>query len=451
MKTITQKTIALIIVCVLMTRFLHAQDYFITFSGSGQSATVETVEVKNIDQQSTLSLNGTDTLHLTDVAGTGYLPSLNQGMIIYPNPANHYSRLEFYNSSAGSTSIEIYNFSGRLLIYKSFHLPAGSHIFSISGLPAGMYLVKLNTPINTYSQRLVSTAAQGLAPELQYEGISQSPQQVPFLKSISNVVAMQYNEGERLVIKAISGDYAHTKSLVPSESQNIDFEFIECVDGDGNHYGVVTIGELIWMDENLKTTHYRNGTPIEYPGTNHEAWQNNTTGAYAWYNNNANWKYIYGALYNWYAVDNSSGLCPENWTVSTHAQWQQTVDYAEAVGYQNDIEAVLGANNALRSCLRVNTPLGGDCVSMMHPRWEEDWTSLNHYGFDAFGFSGFPGGYRGNNYYSYIGGYGAFWSSTEFNLNFSYLWMLSFDNGLVYNEWNKKMLGFSVRCIRLNL
>ena len=215
--------------------------------GSGQSTTVETVEVKNIEQQTTITLNGTDTLLLTDVVGTGDMSALSQGMIIFPNPANHASRLEFCNSSSGNTRVEIYDFSWRLVIQKSIQLYAGCHAFSISGLKAGIYLVKVNTPDHIYSQRLVATSVQGLAPELQYEGITQIRPQEPDLKSISNVVAMQYNEGERLVIKAISGDYAHTKSLIPTQSQNIDFEFMDCIDVGGNQYGVVMIGEQVWI------------------------------------------------------------------------------------------------------------------------------------------------------------------------------------------------------------
>jgi PKD repeat protein len=61
-------------------------------------------------------------------------------------------------------------------------------------------------------------------------------------------------------------------------------------DIDGNIYNTVLIGDQCWMKENLKTTQYRNGTPIEYPGTDNSAWQNNTTGAYAWYDNDINWK-----------------------------------------------------------------------------------------------------------------------------------------------------------------
>ena len=33
-------------------------------------------------------------------------------------------------------------------------------------------------------------------------------------------------------------------------------------DIDGNTYNYITIGSQIWMSENLKVTHYRNGDPL---------------------------------------------------------------------------------------------------------------------------------------------------------------------------------------------
>jgi uncharacterized protein (TIGR02145 family) len=85
-------------------------------------------------------------------------------------------------------------------------------------------------------------------------------------------------------------------------------------DIDGNYYPVVQIGSQLWMAENLKTTHYADGTPIDYPGPDNMAWQNNTTGAYAWFDNDEEVnKNQYGGLYNWHAVNNPAGLCPEGW------------------------------------------------------------------------------------------------------------------------------------------
>jgi len=36
-------------------------------------------------------------------------------------------------------------------------------------------------------------------------------------------------------------------------------------DFDGNIYQTVNIGPLVWMTENLKVTHYRNGDAIPNP------------------------------------------------------------------------------------------------------------------------------------------------------------------------------------------
>ena len=50
-------------------------------------------------------------------------------------------------------------------------------------------------------------------------------------------------------------------------------------DYDGNIYHTVKIGKQVWMVENLKTTHYRNGDPIEHAFDDRE-WSNIKIGAY---------------------------------------------------------------------------------------------------------------------------------------------------------------------------
>lgn len=87
-------------------------------------------------------------------------------------------------------------------------------------------------------------------------------------------------------------------------------------DQDGNVNKTVTIGNQVWMAENLKVTHYRNGDAIPYIIDNTE-WANIITGALCAYDNDSPHILTYGLLYNWYAVNDSRHIAPEGWHVPT--------------------------------------------------------------------------------------------------------------------------------------
>ena len=46
-----------------------------------------------------------------------------------------------------------------------------------------------------------------------------------------------------------------------------EFETFAVIDYDGNLYHAVTIGDQVWLRENLRTTHYANGDPIPNVGS----------------------------------------------------------------------------------------------------------------------------------------------------------------------------------------
>ncbi len=78
-------------------------------------------------------------------------------------------------------------------------------------------------------------------------------------------------------------------------------------DIDGNVYETVLIGDQLWMAENLKVTHYRNGDEIPNI-TNNGDWDWLYSGAYGHYDNNPSNSEPYGNLYNWHAVDDERGI-----------------------------------------------------------------------------------------------------------------------------------------------
>lgn len=216
-------------------------------------------------------------------------------------------------------------------------------------------------------------------------------------------------------------------------------------DIDGNRYNTVQIGSQCWMKENLKTTRFRDGSPIALPGDDLTAWQSNTSGAFAWFENDIVWKDKYGALYNWHAVENQKGLCPPGWNVPSNDQWDALIDYLISQGYPNS-NVANAAGNALKSCRQADSPFGGECNITEHPRW---WVNHTHNGFDAYGFSGLPGGIRPSN-----GGYGDlgfgafFWTSSEFSSAYARFKALYYTLGYIQNAHTGKNEGISVRCLK---
>ena len=172
-------------------------------------------------------------------------------------------------------------------------------------------------------------------------------------------------------------------------------------DFDGNVYKTVKIGSQVWMAENLKTTHYNEGTPIPLVSDN-TAWSNLSTPGYCWYDNDSTMNAkVFGALYNYYVVADTNGLnvCPVGWDVPTDAEWTVLTDFLEDNGY--------GYGGS-------GTDIGKSLAATFR------WTSSGTAGYvgndlgsnNSSGFVGLPGGQRYGKSFRYLGSYGFWWSST---------------------------------------
>ena len=204
-------------------------------------------------------------------------------------------------------------------------------------------------------------------------------------------------------------------------------------DIDGNVYRTVTIGIQVWMAENLKVTHYRNGDPIPNV-TDSTEWGNLTTGAYCNYDNDADNVSIYGQLYNWYAVDDSRGIAPAGWHVPTDEELKQ-------------LEMHMGMS---RSEADDTGMRGSDEGGKLKEAGTAHWNSPNTGATNESGFSALPGGHRGSSigYFGSLGKYAYIWSSTEHDSRHAWGRCLGYDDSKVFRDYNYKRHGFSIRCAR---
>ena len=96
-------------------------------------------------------------------------------------------------------------------------------------------------------------------------------------------------------------------------------------DIDGNYYDTLTIGGLTWFTGNLRTTRFRNGDTIPFD-TSNAFWGTTDPLCTVLDNDPAN-KAVYGLLYNWRAVEDTRGLCPDGWHASTDDDWKHLEAY----------------------------------------------------------------------------------------------------------------------------
>ncbi len=205
-------------------------------------------------------------------------------------------------------------------------------------------------------------------------------------------------------------------------------------DYDGNIYNTVRIGEQCWMKENLKTTHYADGTPIS-SGDNvgdltvdyGQLLNVDLPGKYYFsYDNNENNVHIYGRLYTWSAVvkgfryegfghepDKMQGICPDGWHVPSDVEWKELSMYLG-----------LSEEEAVNSGYR-----GRDEGGKLKETRNIHWSGPNEGASNESGFTALAAGWRSpNGSFTNKGALAAFWTSTSYYGVYSWFHYLHADN-----------------------
>ena len=222
-------------------------------------------------------------------------------------------------------------------------------------------------------------------------------------------------------------------------------------DIDGNVYWTIATDDMEWMAENLRVTKFSDGTPIS-TGLTAAEWAATDQPAYVEYpfEDSLRLKYIdpvlevdiYGLFYNAYTVLNGNNPCPEGWYPPTEDDWDDMKSFVKLFYGLTEDEV----GNALKSCRQVNSPLGGDCETDDHPRWNEN---AHHYGTNLAFFLALPAGYIDLNMnYGNLGEEIYWWMATNSTYSQNPVRWLSNDFGELSGGSRGNNHGFCLRCIR---
>jgi len=198
-------------------------------------------------------------------------------------------------------------------------------------------------------------------------------------------------------------------------------------DIEGNIYQIKTIGNTVWMIQNLKVTKYNDGSVIPVVQDNLE-WGSTGTGANCSYTN-------FGRLYNFYAVADSRKICPGGWHVPTDTEWKSLEMHLGMSAEQADATGFRGTDEGGK------LKISGNDIDI--------WKYPNTGATNSSGFSAQGGGYRyDNGIFTNSTMSANFWTGSESDAGTAWSRSLSYSNAQISRLNLGKKYGFSLRCAR---
>tara|TARA_B100000508_G_scaffold55003_3_gene42653 strand:- start:18535 stop:19245 length:711 start_codon:yes stop_codon:yes gene_type:complete len=223
----------------------------------------------------------------------------------------------------------------------------------------------------------------------------------------------------------------------------VSFNFIGCTKDDnaivhipgngitdieGNKYSTVIIGDQEWMAENLNTSFFKNGDSIPSTGNSAQV---------LIYDDDPQNAEIYGKLYNFKAVTDTSGLCPCGWEVPRELDYAKLINYLG--GYKEGLKKLKSKGN-----LYDGTGL-----------WVKRTNDHLYAGTNLSGFHAIPGGMANksqsvSNTFSNKDTLASFWAIPE-NVNNAITYQLitpQVEKLEIHGDLAKEEVFYSVRCIK---
>lgn len=414
------RTLVFVVIAHITTiSAMIAADYNISFSATGAATTFDSVEIKNLTKGVTAIIPYGSDLQLSSMT-TSFSACDEKQMVIYPNPVVDESNISYFSTKGGATQIYLFGIDGTVLYSEKHLLGIGLNTFKIS-LPKGVFVFQISDNGKIHTAKVISQSNSRLA-ELSFSGNSKydfsNPQKIK-----KDIVPLSYSTGDKLLFKAFSGNYTTIFTDTVSASRTVNLNLIECKDGDGNYYPVVTIGSQIWMAQNLKTTKYRNGDVIGTSSTLNKDLTNDIEPKYQWlYDGNEDSQGNYGRLYTWHTITDGRNIAPVGWHIPSDNEWVQLTNF-------------------------LGSEVAGDKLRSINPVY---WNEPNNTATDETGFSATAGGIRlRSGSFNSMNDYGYWWSNSEGISESTAVGMLMTHDWSTVNRNNniEKKYGMSVRCV----
>jgi uncharacterized protein (TIGR02145 family) len=410
-----------------------------------------------LTMQNGTGINDVETFHETSL-------QLSQNN---PNPFAGATEVSLMVAEEGDVMLDIADVNGKIVGMHRMRPQAGIHQFRITLSTVGTYVMNARQNGQVSSIKMVCNDG-GDGNIIEYKGNGGDALHVSATQPKNGpkyITVHSFNFGDQMEYvgyATINGSEVESDHI--SQAQNasqafvLQFNVVEIpqdgqpcpgshtvTDYDGNVYNTVQIGNQCWMKENLRTTHYANGTYI----TRASGITSSTT-AYSYNpNNNSSNVSTYGYLYNWPAVmhgDSSStvnpsgvqGICPNGWHVPSDAEWTQMTDYVGSQPQYQCNDSIIYIAKALASITGWSSSTETCAVG-------------NNQGMNnTTGFSTLPAGYYNFGHYYGFGCDAYFWSATEIEGNGYWVsrCYLDCNSAIVDRNRSYKGSGYPVRCLR---
>ncbi len=442
----TKILLSMLSLLLIVSAFSQKPTMELTFTAvdNANSLQLYGIKVMNLTQGVDTILSWPDTVLLLDYQ-TGISEISNDAERLkvtqnYPNPVIDQTTICVYVPEKDNVRIIVTDMLGRYILQSDKTLDKGIHSFRF--MPGGGNLYFFNAQwrgMNSSIKILKAASNSSGAGSLEYIG---SEVLTPMLKATEDIQNFEFSLGDLLLYIGYANDLQSGILDKPEESQTYTFQFatnIPCpgtptVEYEGQVYNTIQIFSQCWLRENLNV-----GTMIQ---GNENMTDNGILEKYC-YNNKSDSCAKYGGLYQWdemmqYTTQpGTQGICPPGWYLPTDEEWkvlEGAVDSQYGIG-DPEWDQVWPIERGYDVGTNLKTTGG--------------WISGGN-GTDLYGFSALPGGGRSSGYFVWVGTYGYWFSSTEYDNLVAMDRRINYDVPGVFRGGDQKYYGTSVRCVKDN-